>query len=330
MLLQPGAANDGSSQDVTQLRQLLSAHNGLRDLEVCTSDEVQKAIAIFRRDGFVVVRDALNTEQLECMRSACDREIRNILALDRAHHGTRGKCRYSFVSASSTMNMVHHPEWAMLIDLPTVTPILQGIFGSKGYRVRPSGGGDFCLPGAISYQDRRSADQSPPPVVCCNFLMVDFTQLNGPTRFIPGTAWSRDPIPSLDAEPQWMRLSTLCPLPAGSVLIRDVRTWHGGTPNLSDEIRAIPAVEFAAADFREPSRVVMPRAIYDGLTEHGKEITQHLVAGTTCHLNPGYRMHFGALNLLSDMKIYLSSKEFWYATIWRWLARAVRRSCLRT
>jgi hypothetical protein len=41
-----------------------------------------------------------------------------------------------------------------------------------------------------------------------------------------------------------MKLSTVCPAPAGSVLIRDVRAWHGGTPNLSDEVRCIPNVEY--------------------------------------------------------------------------------------
>ena len=32
----------------------------------------------------------------------------------------------------------------------------------------------------------------------------------------------------------------------GSVLIRDPRAWHGGTPNLSNEVRAIPSAEFYA------------------------------------------------------------------------------------
>ena len=49
-----------------------------------------------------------------------------------------------------------------------------------------------------------------------------------------------------------MRLSTVCPAPAGSIMVRDVRAWHGGTPNVSDAVRAIPNLEFYAPWFREP------------------------------------------------------------------------------
>ena len=82
-------------------------------------------------------------------------------------------------------------------------------------------------------------------------------------------------------QPEWMKLSTVAPLNAGGVIIRDLRAWvsslshssfscalfhcevtgycvvlvrcvvlcseqHGGTPNLSDEVRAIPNAEFHA------------------------------------------------------------------------------------
>lgn len=193
----------------------------------------------------------------------------------------------------------------MLVDLPTVTPIVSAIFGSDDYHLK-GGGGDFCLPGAVEYQ-RLHADMGdrtvrrvsgggtvttgsftdptgrltvrdlPIPNVTCNFLAVDFTRLNGPTRQIPGTQNSREPIPSLEEEPEWMRLSTVCPAPAGSVLVRDVRAWHGGTPNLSDEIRAIPNVEFHAPWYREPTRVCLPREVWDGLSDHGRRISRHLV-----------------------------------------------------
>ena len=37
-----------------------------------------------------------------------------------------------------------------------------------------------------------------------------------------------------------MRLSTVQPIRAGGVIIRDLRAYHGGTPNLSENVRAIP------------------------------------------------------------------------------------------
>ena len=46
---------------------------------------------------------------------------------------------------------------------------------------------------------------------------LDSTRLNGPTLQIPGSQNARAPIPTLTEDPEWMRLSTVCPVPAGSV-----------------------------------------------------------------------------------------------------------------
>jgi len=114
--------------------------------------------------------------------------------------------------------------------------------------------------------------------VCCNFLMTDFTSQNGPTRQIPGTQHSRQQIPGLDEEPDWMKFSTICPALAGSVLIRDPRAWHGGTPNLSNELRAIPNIEYYAPWFREPMALSMPTSVYQTLSDHGQRICRYIVS----------------------------------------------------
>ena len=297
---------DRNNPDVAALRDRLLASNGIAGLETVRPNEIDRAVQLFRRDGFVVVLDVLTAEQLDFLRAGCDREIRNILAKDRHRIGNRGSHRYSFGSASRSRHLIHLPEWAMLIDLPTTTPIVSAIFGADDYHLK-GGGGDFCLPGSVRYQrlhadmgDRRShttRDGSvvqtgsfqdptgqhsirdlPIPNVTCNFLTVDFTPLNGPTRQIPGTQNSREPMPPRDDEPEWMQLSTVCPAPAGSVLIRDVRAWHGGTPNLSDEARAIPNVEFWAPWYREPKRPAMPLDVWKGLSDHAQRVSRDHVA----------------------------------------------------
>lgn len=299
------------------LRVHLEGHNGIRGLEVVAPNDIERATRLFRRDGFVVVRDALTSEQLERMRAASDRVVREILALDKQRVGNRGSHRYSFGSASKTGHQMHHPEWAMLIDLPIVTEVVTSIFGSRDYIAR-GGGGDFCLPGAVAYQPLHSdmADRIehgkasfgsfhdprglltyrdlPVPYVCCNFLMVDSTRVNGPTRQIPGTQNSREPIPRLGEEPEWMRLSTVCPAPAGSVLIRDVRAWHGGTPNLSGEVRALPNAEFFAPWYRERLRTSMPREIYETLSPHGQRVCRYIVADPGRTLETGPREDIGS------------------------------------
>ncbi|MDE0873559.1 MAG: phytanoyl-CoA dioxygenase family protein [Acidimicrobiales bacterium] len=302
---------DSESPELQRQRELLAHKNGITGLEIVTPDRVQDAKRIFYRDGFVVVSEALTGPQLRTVRDGCARVIAEIMTIDTERQGNRGSHRYSLGSASKSGHQVHQSEWAMLIDLPTVTPILEAIFESPDYICR-GGGGDFCLPGAVDYQplhsdvgDRReiadhaaAADNSgsktsgafwdprglmtirdlPCPYVCCNFLMTDFTSQNGPTRQIPGTQNSRQQIPGLDEEPDWMKFSTICPAAAGSVLIRDPRAWHGGTPNLSNELRAIPNIEYYAPWFREPMALSMPTSVYQTLSDHGQRICRYIVS----------------------------------------------------
>ena len=253
---------------VVALRERLNRDNGIRGLEVLTPDEVERAALLFHRDGFVVVRDVLDPDQLQRMKAATDRALDEILAVDPtcAVGGGAGGLphRYSFGATSASRHMMHVDEWVDLIDLPTTTPILTAIFDSPNYVVI-GGGGDVALPGAIEYQGLHSDNtwtephdptgrittrDLPVPAVTINFAMVDLTRENGPTRQIPGTQSSRHPIPNLLDEPEWMKLSTVCPAPAGSAIFRDVRCWHGGTPNLSREVRAAPNIEYFAPWFR--------------------------------------------------------------------------------
>ena len=171
--------------------------------------------------------------------------------------------------------------------------------------------GDFCLPGAVEYQrlhadvnDWISAERTPfsafhdptgevtirdlpCPYVCVNFLPQEVTRINGATRQIPATQRSRAPIPSLEEEPEWMRLSTVCPAPAGAIMVRDVRAWHGGTPNVSDAVRSIPNLEFYAPWFREP---IVPGIGFDDfkkLSPRAQQLARHCVADSSEELTTG-------------------------------------------
>jgi hypothetical protein len=296
--------------EVAALRAHLEAHNGIRGLDILDPGDTAHAVELFRRDGFVVMANVLNAEQTEILAQGCASVISEILALDPQSAGNRGSHRYSFGGSSLTRSQLHRPEWRMLLDIPAVTDLVTAIFGSADYSLRAASG-DFCLPGAVQYQplhsDVRDWQSSrttpfsafhdprgqltirdlPCPYVCVNFLPQDVTRLNGPTRQIPGTQHSRTPIPSLDEETEWMRLSTVCPAPAGAIMVRDVRAWHGGTPNISNAIRAIPNLEFYAPWFREP---IVPGISYEDfktLSDHAQRLVRHCVADSSESLVTG-------------------------------------------
>ncbi len=224
--------------------------------------------------------------------------------------------RYSYGTASASRELLHEPVWAQMIDLATTTPILTRIFGTADYFVRGAGG-DLCLPGAIEYQglhadsrdsfaitparaaaaerlgvelrtipgtDRLTAAttglivEKTPPHVTINFLMSDFTWENGPIRQIAGTQGRVPSPPLLADEPEWMRLSTLVGAKAGAGVIRDNRAWHGATPNLSREIRAMPNVEYYGPWIEEEKSYwkSMPHEIWETLSPHARHISRRV------------------------------------------------------
>ena len=135
-----------------ETRDYLAANNGIAGLERLQPTDIEDAHLY--RDGFVVVENVLDEEQLQRLNEASDRVIRDILAKDKIAEAIATFYRYSFGSASITGQLLHEPAWAMLVDLPTLTPIITALFG-KDYILRGAGG-DFCLPGADTYQPLHS------------------------------------------------------------------------------------------------------------------------------------------------------------------------------
>jgi ectoine hydroxylase-related dioxygenase (phytanoyl-CoA dioxygenase family) len=290
--------------EVVRLRDYLSEANGIKNLQTFKLEDLDGILKAFHRDGFAVVTDVLTPAQIDQLADGCNQVVEEVLALDDARQGNRGSHRYSFGGSSMTRSQLHRPAWQMLLQLPAVTRLMDAVFGSEDYLLRAASG-DFCLPGAVDYQplhsdvsDWRSAEKTPfsayydpsgavtmrdlpVPYVCMNFLPQDVTPINGPTRQIPGTQKSRAKIPRLEEEPEWMRLSTVCPAPAGSVMIRDVRAWHGGTPNLSDATRAIPNLEFYAPWFREPMVPGISYQDFKALTPRAQKMCQFSVADSS-------------------------------------------------
>jgi len=307
--------------DVVALRDHLRKHNGIPGLEIVAPDDVARAARIFHRDGFVVVRDMLNTQQLQRCQTGCARVIDEILSIpgrDGRRYMTetsRLPHRYSYGTCSASRHLMHDPVWTSMIDLPTTTPILTEILGTADYLVR-GGGGDFCLPGAIEYQHlhwdfkdpltmpperlqqaaalgielrkrpgsdeldlatQRLVVERTPPLVTINFLMSELTWENGPIRQIPGTHASQSLPPSPEDEPEWMRLSTLVGAPAGAGVFRDTRAWHGGTPNLSRDVRPMPNIEYVAPWFHTFKFMQsMPHELWADLSPHAQRLCRYI------------------------------------------------------
>jgi len=251
-------------------------------IEVLAPNEIEKAAQIFHRDGFVAIKDALSPEQLKFAQDGANRIIDEQTKVTELEAANRGFARYSFG------DQIRNPEWAMLINLPTTAPILEAIWNSAEYSCT-GGGGDYSVPGAKiqhlhsdigeCFHDpwgQVSIHDVPAPFIVINFLMTEFTKENGAIRFIPGTQRSRNAVPTLEEEPEWMKNSIIC-APAGTAIIRDVRCWHAGTANTSQEIRPMTSIGYFAPWFRGYSDTgCIPDEIYQTLSPRAQRLCRFI------------------------------------------------------
>lgn len=254
------------------------------DAELVAPDDPQRAAEIFARDGFVALEGALAGDALQTAQEGARRVCAEQMAATPLDAANRGHARYSFGS------QIHHPEWAMLVDLPTVLPTVEAAFGHDGFACSGAGG-DYSCPGAkIQHLHSDMADMLadplgqvsvfdlPVPFIVVNFLMTEFRRDNGAIRFVPGTQRTRVRPPKLDQEPRHWQESILC-APAGTAVVRDVRTWHGGTANDSDDLRIMTSAGYYARWFQRPGGPgrELPLELWRTLSERGRALCRNIV-----------------------------------------------------
>lgn len=229
-------------------------------------EAIQARADDIRMTGYCVLENALPEELLVRLREG----FYPLLEAKRAMPSNRGANRYQ-------MHLPFAPPFAdpQLYDHPDVLAILENLFGSD--LICTYFASDTPLPGS-EYQrvhlDARLPFPDAPygvPVfsVVVNAPLVDFTEENGPLELWPTT--------HLIAQPKAMetiaaQLPSLRPLlKTGSLLLRDVRLWHRGTPNRSDHARPNLALVYSRGWYRfDPGPyplVKIPRATYEAFPD---------------------------------------------------------------
>jgi len=114
---------------------------GLLDVRPYQPELVDSIFRDFFRDGFVCVGNVFTADQMSYALDGANRVVGEQTASIPKAKGNRGFARCSFGS------QIDHPEWQQLIDLPTILPSQEKIWGTDG--IQCSGvGGDYSLPGA--------------------------------------------------------------------------------------------------------------------------------------------------------------------------------------
>jgi len=251
-----------------------------------------QASYIFREHGFVVVYNALTQRNAARVLEDCRRVARQMVRAGNPKGNRPGGARYSMTNAPSTGSLLHLESFARcLLDNWVVLSVVRAIsrlqLEGDDSTVRRRGsvfrcvraGGDFVLPGERQFQylhsdvivARPANVHLPPPLISANFCVQDINGENGPMCMVPGTQLDGGCLRK-DLLPEDCQTQRLFPLPVGAVILRDVRTMHGGSPNLAENIRFLPAVEFASQKFLQTARgrqyickSSMPRSLFGKL-----------------------------------------------------------------
>lgn len=231
------------------------------------------AAALVKINGYVVIEGVLTKEKLKALHYDFMNEF---TAYTAKNESNRGKNR----------SQMYLPFREPFIDPDVITnpfalPIIEELLGKDcACRYFAS---DTPLPGS-EYQNVHSDLQAlypessvtlPPTGIVLNIPLVDFRKDNGPVEIWPGGTHL---IPENENKPENIgRLASSMHsepvlMPAGSLLIRDIRMWHRGTPNRSDAARPNLALVYFRRWYHTQPRIDISRETYESLSERAQQL----------------------------------------------------------
>lgn len=120
---------------------------------------------------------------------------------------------------------------------------------------------------------------TPPTHLVVNVPLCRFTVENGATEVWPASHWITDLEPA-DAAKLDERAENLPSirtiLPVGSLVLRDLRTWHRGTPNLSRETRTMIAIVYQR-EWTACKTVNLPESTWDSWSPSARKLYRNNV-----------------------------------------------------
>jgi ectoine hydroxylase-related dioxygenase (phytanoyl-CoA dioxygenase family) len=242
---------------------------------VLDTQEIQARADEIRMNGYTLLENMISQETIGRMLERFD----VLLERKRATEPTnRGANRYQ-------MHLPFEPPFAdpILYENPTVLAILENLFGQD--MICTYFASDTPFPGS-EYQKVHLDTRLPFPEatygvpvysVVLNAPLVDFTEENGPLEIWPGGSHLIGQPKDLERMAQILPAVRLTPK-TGSILLRDARMWHRGTPSHGARSRPNLALVYSRGWFRfeyHAHRIKVPRATYEAFSEHNRAMFRY-------------------------------------------------------
>lgn len=202
-------------------------------------------------EGIVILEEVLDEPWVQKMRAAVSEQLNakyeyaeEELARTSRHGGIQSPIRMPFMNP-------------LIIENPLVFQILKQVLGERFFGCLPYGC-NTTFPGSEVQNVHRDCghvfpeihNPMPPLMIVVNISLDQFTAENGATEVWSGSHLlidgSRDETSTLRIPPERYAdlKSEQTLMPAGSIVLRDMRTWHRGMPNTTDESRTMLSIVY--------------------------------------------------------------------------------------
>ena len=231
------------------------------------------AVQQMKLNGYTVFESVISPNLIDQLRT----DFNHLLHLEvTSKKANRGKKRYQmhlpFVEPFIDQQVIANPLALVVIDA----------FLGENYICHYLGG-NTPLPGA-EYQTLHADIHQlfpesdvvlPPYCIVVDIPLVDFRPDNGAMEIWPGGTHLMPTPTDIETVVREMHSEQVI-MPAGSLLIRDARMWHRGTPNKSGALRPNMALMYALHWFKTMyPQIGIRQEIYDMLPERSQQLFRH-------------------------------------------------------
>jgi len=240
------------------------------------------AVQLVRMNGFVLFESVLPKPFVEELRVAFLGIFEKYVARTDPNRGAnRYQMHLPFVEPFIRPEITANPFALQVIEAILGEDCVCHYFASD----TPLPGSDYQRVHSDIHPLFNEGQPMPPYSLVMNLPLVDCTVENGAVEIWPGGSHLMPPGIDMQALAPWMHSERVC-MPAGSLLIRDMRMWHRGTPNRSNHPR--PHLAFIYSKHWLKTHyppIAIPKETYESLTERQKRLFRfENIGGTPVNL----------------------------------------------
>ena len=249
-------------------------------------ETVEKAASLINLNGFVVLENAVPTDLIARMNDDWQALIADMVRSERAGEKTEMNTS-PFRKNRVRMNLPFRDPYTdpQIITNQFALPIIDRILGDDCRMFylsvdAPMPGSDYQMVHGDYMPFYPDSDMILPVTgMVVNYPLIDVSEQNGPLEVWPSTHLTPEKVFTGDLVE--VAAKSLDPvrvlMPRGALIIRDIRMWHRGSPNVSDVIRPNVALIYGrgwwdAAQSYPQGPLGITRDIYPGLSERAKKL----------------------------------------------------------